>query len=232
MALCCIGGVCIPYTAIVPFMILGLKWMFEKLVAAGLIPAAIQEKMNSLLHSNSSSSSGNSKCCTSTTSACNGSSTTTTKLRRGKKTSSTLSSSSSSSSCCNDDDAGPGTMISVKSLDEWNSIVSKNDNNYKRTVICKMTASWCKPCQVIQPIFEELAASIDNKKSAIIFCIVDVDELDEVAAQYRVAMLPTFLVLQPSGGQGRDEVVVVDRYSGSNEQKLRDLVSSATTAAK
>jgi thioredoxin 1 len=216
MALCCIGGVCIPYTAIVPFMILGLKWIFEKLAAAGLIPAAIQERANSFL-----SNGGNkSTCCSSATpNTCNNGSSSTTKLRRGKKTSSTLSSSSSSSSsCC--DAAAPNGVIFVKTIDEWNSIV----NNNNTTVICKMTASWCGPCKAIQPVFEELANN-QNKTAKVLFCVVDVDELDTFAAQHRVAMLPTFLVLKREGGE------VVDRYSGSSEQKLRDLVSAAAAAA-
>lgn len=38
---CCIGGVCIPYTAIVPMVLLGLKWIVTKLAYVGLLPSSV-----------------------------------------------------------------------------------------------------------------------------------------------------------------------------------------------
>ena len=39
--LICIGGVCVPYTAVVPIILLALKWVVVKLVRMGLLPKAI-----------------------------------------------------------------------------------------------------------------------------------------------------------------------------------------------
>jgi hypothetical protein len=39
--LCCIGGVCVPYTAVVPILLLALKWLAQKLANYGLLPSAI-----------------------------------------------------------------------------------------------------------------------------------------------------------------------------------------------
>lgn len=44
MALCCIGGVCIPWE-VVPLLLLCLKWVVDRLAAAGLLPAALSEKL-------------------------------------------------------------------------------------------------------------------------------------------------------------------------------------------
>jgi hypothetical protein len=41
--LCCIGGVCVPYTAVVPIFILGFKWLVGKLAQMGILPKAVQE---------------------------------------------------------------------------------------------------------------------------------------------------------------------------------------------
>lgn len=40
MALCCINGVCIPYSALIPLIVVGLQWIVKKLSKAGLIPEA------------------------------------------------------------------------------------------------------------------------------------------------------------------------------------------------
>lgn len=45
MTLCCIGGVCVPYSAVLPLLALGLKWVVEKLVAAGLLPTWLTKKL-------------------------------------------------------------------------------------------------------------------------------------------------------------------------------------------
>lgn len=45
MALCCIGGVCIPYSALVPLLVYALKWLVEKLVTAGLLPKSLETEL-------------------------------------------------------------------------------------------------------------------------------------------------------------------------------------------
>lgn len=41
--LCCIGGVCVPYTAVLPLLVLGLKWIATKLAQMGVLPKAIAD---------------------------------------------------------------------------------------------------------------------------------------------------------------------------------------------
>ena len=43
-SLCCIGGVCIPQSAVVPVLLLLLRWLLAKAVALGLIPQAVLDK--------------------------------------------------------------------------------------------------------------------------------------------------------------------------------------------
>ncbi len=51
------------------------------------------------------------------------------------------------------------------------------------------TASWCGPCRMISPVFQELAEGASDK---VTFLKCDVDEQPEVAADAQVAAMPTF----------------------------------------
>lgn len=75
----------------------------------------------------------------------------------------------------------------------------------------KFTAEWCQPCQKIDPFFGNLATTFNG-----VFVKIDVDELDDVAAECDVAMMPTFVVFR--------EGVLVERLAGAYEEKLKDLV--------
>ena len=67
----------------------------------------------------------------------------------------------------------------------------------------------------VQPVFEGLAAQYwSEKKRTLAFVIIDVDEHDEIANQYNVAMMPTFLVLERGGN-------LKATYRGSNGNELR-----------
>lgn len=69
--LCCIGGVCVPYTAVVPLLLLAVRWCLAKLARLGLVPGAIVKMMN-LQEMQSSSS-----CCKESSSTTRTSTTTT-----------------------------------------------------------------------------------------------------------------------------------------------------------
>ncbi len=53
-------------------------------------------------------------------------------------------------------------------------------------------ASWCGPCKMIAPIFEEVAGEITNAK----FVKVNVDENPNLANQFRIASIPTILIIK------------------------------------
>ena len=56
-------------------------------------------------------------------------------------------------------------------------------------VVVDFTAVWCGPCQAIKPKLEELATAMPD----IQIFAVDVDENEEVAEEYEVSAMPTFL---------------------------------------
>ena len=66
-------------------------------------------------------------------------------------------------------------------------------SDYKgKTVFLNFWATWCGPCQMVGPVVEEIADEVTDAK----ICKVDVDQQPELARQYKVMSIPTFLVFK------------------------------------
>lgn len=68
-------------------------------------------------------------------------------------------------------------------------------------------ADWCGPCKMTEPIIDELSGEIKDVK----FVKVDVDANADIASQYNVFSIPTFIILkdgkvagQTVGAQGKE----------------------------
>ena len=79
------------------------------------------------------------------------------------------------------------------------SIVHVTSENYRSevlacpgTVLLDFFAVWCGPCRMVAPILEEIAA----ERSDVKVCKIDVDQAPDLAAQFRVASIPTLVVLK------------------------------------
>ena len=57
-------------------------------------------------------------------------------------------------------------------------------------VLVDFSASWCGPCQMLEPVLEELASDRSNIK----VISVDVDEHEELSRKYGVMSVPTLVV--------------------------------------
>lgn len=53
--------------------------------------------------------------------------------------------------------------------------------------------------------------------SEVVFLKVDVDECEEVAAEYQISCMPTFLFMK--SGQK------LDSFSGANEEKVKEFIA-------
>ncbi len=90
--------------------------------------------------------------------------------------------------------------------------------NSGKPVVVDFWATWCGPCRRVAPIIEELAN--DYADQAIVGKI-DVEEQDELAAQFGIRNIPTVLFIKD--GQVVDKVVGAMAKS-AYEDKLKALL--------
>ena len=71
-----------------------------------------------------------------------------------------------------------------------------------KLVIVDFWATWCGPCRMLSPILDEVEEEMAGKIEVV---KVNVDDADEVAAQYRIMSIPTLLFFK--NGQVVDKTV-------------------------
>ena len=71
-----------------------------------------------------------------------------------------------------------------------------------RLVIVDFWATWCGPCRMLSPLLDEVEEEMADK---IVVVKVNVDDADEVAAQFRIMNIPTLLFFK--NGQIVDKTV-------------------------
>lgn len=91
-------------------------------------------------------------------------------------------------------------------------------DNGKPTVI-DFYATWCGPCKLIAPIFKQLK---DKYGSEINFISIDTDENEDIAFQFGIESIPTFVFLDKDGKE-------ISRIVGANEQELTSTVETLAT---
>lgn len=69
----------------------------------------------------------------------------------------------------------------------------------KEVVLVDFWASWCGPCKMMLPVVDQIAEEgIENLK----VCKINIDEEPDLAEQYRVMTIPTFMVVKNGEKQG------------------------------
>ncbi len=85
------------------------------------------------------------------------------------------------------------------------TITNENFEGYRTAaepLVVDFWATWCGPCRAIAPIVEELAKEYDGK---ITVGKCDVEEGDDIAAQYGIRNIPTILFFK--NGEVVDKLV-------------------------
>jgi thioredoxin 1 len=110
----------------------------------------------------------------------------------------------------------------IKSLTDFDQEIRKSTKEKKLTVV-DFAAKWCPPCRMIAPRYDELATS--NKYPKVSFLKVDVDDVQELAARFKIRSMPTFLFLGKNGEE-------VDRFSGANLETLHETIQKSLISMK
>jgi thioredoxin 1 len=77
-------------------------------------------------------------------------------------------------------------------------------------------ADWCGPCKIMAPVFEEIEKNYQGK---IEFQRVDVESNEQLAGQYDIRSIPTFILVK----EGKE----VDRRMGAMpKEMLKDWLDS------
>ncbi|KAI3407584.1 Thioredoxin domain-containing protein, partial [Psidium guajava] len=76
-------------------------------------------------------------------------------------------------------------------------------------MVIDFAASWCGPCRMMEPAVRAMATEFTDVE----FAKIDVDELSDVAREFGVQAMPTFVLVK----KGKE----VDRIVGSVKDELK-----------
>lgn len=120
-------------------------------------------------------------------------------------------------SACNGDRGKSGSEASANH-DAHASQVRQDDSvagsPVSTPVAIDFYADWCGPCRQISPLFDQLA---DKYGDRIEFKRVNIDEDGQLAAQYGITSIPTFIFLDAEGN-------VVNKIVGADHESLTSAV--------
>ncbi|XP_047940779.1 thioredoxin H2-like [Salvia hispanica] len=89
-----------------------------------------------------------------------------------------------------------------------------------KLMVVDFTATWCGPCKFMAPAFDAMSA----KYTDVDFVKIDVDELADVAREFAVQAMPSFVLLK----QGKE----VDRVVGAKKDELENKILKHREAPK
>ncbi|MBI2657720.1 thioredoxin [Candidatus Woesearchaeota archaeon] len=86
-------------------------------------------------------------------------------------------------------------------------------------VLVDFWAPWCGPCRIVGPVLEKLSSEYSNKLK---FTKLNVDDSQEIAAQYDVRGIPCMIIFR----DGKEADRIIGAYPETELRKKIDLILS------
>ncbi|CAA0406432.1 unnamed protein product [Arabidopsis thaliana] len=106
----------------------------------------------------------------------------------------------------------PSRVLKFSSSARWQLHFNEIKESNKLLVV-DFSASWCGPCRMIEPAIHAMA----DKFNDVDFVKLDVDELPDVAKEFNVTAMPTFVLVK----RGKE----IERIIGAKKDELEKKVS-------
>ena len=102
----------------------------------------------------------------------------------------------------------------VKYVDTTEDFAKTLTDAGDKLVVVDFTATWCGPCKMISPIYDELSAEYNGKAVLI---KVDVDEAADIAQDCGISAMPTFQFYKHSER--------VSEFAGADPNRLKATIA-------
>ncbi|XVE92552.1 hypothetical protein REPUB_Repub01dG0107500 [Reevesia pubescens] len=102
-------------------------------------------------------------------------------------------------------------IVEMHSTSQWRGQLEASKQSNKLLVI-DFTATWCGPCRQMEPAIEKYASIYEDVE----FIKIDVDILADVAQEFKVEAMPTFVLVK----KGKE----VDRIVGASKSELQKMI--------
>ncbi|XP_051144589.1 thioredoxin H2-like [Andrographis paniculata] len=106
-----------------------------------------------------------------------------------------------------------GRVTAFHSSLKWKAYFEASKQTSKLIVI-NFTASWCGPCKYMYPALDEFAEVYKD----VDFIKIDVDEFEDVAQEFQVQALPSFVLIK----KGKK----VNHVVGAKKEELRKKIEN------
>jgi thioredoxin 1 len=98
--------------------------------------------------------------------------------------------------------------------------ILNNDISFLKDKECYIlfyfTAKWCGPCQKIKPLLEKISEGADPDKLEVY--LVDIDENDNLASEFKIRSVPTFYLYKGK--------ILKGQTGGADIKKVQELLKT------